>query len=367
MPAAIYLSASHQESLDPSRKPVVRPSSTSATSTSKAESVPRTIDALLRLRAISYPQDHILSYPKSGIDFVDYNLQQLDVFAWRAGNHYGQYIPARKSSTEKPHVVALLGVSNFEYLITLLALIKLGHTVLLLSTRITVPAIESLLNAASASTIIVDRRHLRTAREVQNLLPQLQLFEVIDRPVFEFSIEAHGDTQLDSQLDPEIEAQNIALIVHSSGMQTQGLQFVELKAYNSIGSTGHPKPIFQTHKSCLANYSSSMNMKSFITMPLFHNYGVCSFFRAIYARKSIHFYNAELPLTHDNLVKIFQVHNFEIFYGVPYTLKLLSESQTGIDLLQGLKLVMYGGSACPDDLGNLLVENGVNLMGHYGA
>ncbi|KAK1240278.1 hypothetical protein MKX08_007720 [Trichoderma sp. CBMAI-0020] len=349
MPAAIYLSASHQGSLDPSREPVVRPSPTSAANASKAESVPRTIDALLRLRAISYPQDHIVSYPRSGIDFVDYNLQQLDVFAWRAANHYEQHIPARKSSNEKPHVVALLGVSNFEYLITLLALIKLGHTVLLLSTRITVPAIESLINATSASTIIADRKHLSTAKEIQNLLPRLQLCQVIDRPVFEFSIEAHGDTQLDSHLDPEIEAQNIALIVHSSG------------------STGHPKPIFQTHKSCLANYASSMNMKSFITMPLFHNYGVCSFFRAIHCRKSIHFYNAELPLTHDNLLKIFQANNFEIFYGVPYTLKLLSESQTGIDLLQELKLVMYGGSACPDDLGNLLVENGVNLIGHYGA
>lgn len=205
---------------------MVRPSSTSITNTSKPESAPRTIDALLRLRAISYPEDHIVSYPKSGIDFVDYNLRQLDVFAWRAANHYGQHIPARKSSDEKPHVVALLGVSNFEYLITLLALIKLGHTVLLLSTRITVPAIESLINATSASTILVDRRHLSTAREVQNLLPLLQLFEVIDRPVFEFSIEAHGDTQLDSHLDPEIEAQNIALIVHSSGMRTQGLQFI---------------------------------------------------------------------------------------------------------------------------------------------
>jgi acyl-CoA synthetase (AMP-forming)/AMP-acid ligase II len=208
MPAAIYLSASHQESLD---------------NISKPESVPRTIDALLRLRAISYPQEHIVSYPKSGIDFVDYNLQQLDVFAWRAANHYEQLIPARKSSKEKPHVVALLGVSNFEYLITLLALIKLGHTVLLLSTRITVPAIESLINATSATTIIVDRKHLSTAKEIQNLLPSLQLFDMISRPVFEFPIEAHGDTQLDSHLDPEIEAQNIALIIHSSGKMTETL------------------------------------------------------------------------------------------------------------------------------------------------
>lgn len=229
MPAAIYVTASHQASLDPSRKPIVRPSSTLSTNISKPESVPRTIDALLRLRAISHPQDHIVSYPKSGIDFIDYNLQQLDVFAWRVANHYEQHIPARKSSKEKPHVVALLGVSNFEYLITLLALIKLGHTVLLLSTRITVPAIESLISTTSASTIIVDRKHLSTAREIQNLLPSLQLFEIIDRQVFEFSIEAHGDTQLDSHLDPETETENIALIVHSSGRRTEAYTCLKYK------------------------------------------------------------------------------------------------------------------------------------------
>lgn len=78
-------------------------------------------------------------------------------------------------------------------------------------------------------------------------------------------------------------------------------------------------------------------------------------------------YNADLPLTQDYLVKIMREHQFEIFYGVPYALKLLSESEQGIRLLQQLKIVMYGGSACPDELGNSLVENGVNLVGHYGA
>ena len=52
---------------------------------------------------------------------------------------------------------------------------------------------------------------------------------------------------------------------------------------------------------------------------------------------------------------------------MPYALKLLSESDEGIELLRQLKIVMYGGSACPDTLGDLLVSNGVNLVGHYGA
>lgn len=47
-------------------------------------------------------------------------------------------------------------------------------------------------------------------------------------------------------------------------------------------------------------------------------------------------------------------------------LKLLGESEAGIRLLQSFKIVTYGGAACPDELGDRLVENGVKLVGHYG-
>lgn len=198
---------------------------TTPTTTLKPDSALQTVDALVRQRAINYPNDHIVSYPTSGVDFVDYNLQQLDVFAWRAANRYAQSIPVRKSSEEKPRVVAVWGLSNFEYLITLLALTKLGHAVLLVSTRITVEAVESLVKATSAATIIVDKKHYNTAKEVQQLVPSLELLDFVDRAVFEYSIEAHGDTQLDAHLDPEVETHNIAFIIHSSGKLSRCIMF----------------------------------------------------------------------------------------------------------------------------------------------
>lgn len=110
-----------------------------------------------------------------------------------------------------------------------------------------------------------------------------------------------------------------------------------------------------------------MGMRSLITLPLFHNHGICNMFRTIYSRKAMYLYNADLPLTQEHLTNIMREHDFEIFYDVPYALKLLSETDDGIRLLKHLKIVMYGGSACPDDLGNLLVDRGVNLVSHYGA
>ncbi|KAK4916127.1 hypothetical protein LTR66_017038, partial [Elasticomyces elasticus] len=112
-----------------------------------------------------------------------------------------------------------------------------------------------------------------------------------------------------------------------------------------------------------------MNMPGFITLPLFHAHGLSSVFRSFTSYKKIFMYNASLPVTKDNLLQILNNYGseLEIFYGVPYALKLLSETEEGIQRLAQMKAVMFGGSACPDGLGDLLVENGVNLISHYGT
>jgi hypothetical protein len=51
-----------------------------------------------------------------------------------------------------------------------------------------------------------------------------------------------------------------------------------------------------------------------------------------------------------------QKYRFDIFYGVLYALKLLGESSEGIAALASLKVVMFGGLACPDALGDKSVD-----------
>jgi acyl-coenzyme A synthetase/AMP-(fatty) acid ligase len=144
-------------------------------------------------------------------------------------------------------------------------------------------------------------------------------------------------------------AHKIAFIIHSSG------------------STGLPKPIFQSNGACLSNYSSSFGYRAFLTLPLYHNHGLSSFFRAIYSGKEISMFNANLPLSGTSLIEAMTAVKPESFHGVPYALKLLAESDPGVRVLQDCKLVLFGGSSCPDDLGDRLVDAGVYLVGHYGA
>lgn len=148
---------------------------------------------------------------------------------------------------------------------------------------------------------------------------------------------------------PEKEVRKIAVIIHSSG------------------STGLPKPIYLTNRSCLAAFSTNLGMRALLTSPLFHSHGFYEVFRSIYSAKPIFLCNYELPLTRESVMQMIDAVKPDLFHCVPYVIKLLAEAEEGIRALAKVKLVLYGGSGCPDDLGDRLVEEGVYLCGNYGA
>ncbi|KAL4929845.1 putative NRPS-like enzyme [Aspergillus undulatus] len=314
------------------------------------EKEPLTVDELVRHRASLGSSQPVVYYPRTGIEYSEFPLQQLDTFAFRVAKELAERIRPRKTSSEAPTVVALLGPSDLNYLVLLLAVTKLGHAGLLLSTRISVEAHVSLIGKTNAQHIFVHASLKDTAEKVKERVPELQVHDIPSEESYDYLIPDEPiDTNLLSHLDPEVEAKHLAWIIHSSG------------------STGLPKPIFQTQRAAVKNYAGNMNMRGLITLPLYHNHGICCLFRTIYSCKTLHLYNPGLPLTSQYLVDIMRSYSFEIFYGVPYALKLLAESKEGIAALADLKAVMFGGSPCPDSLGNLLVENGVNLIAHYGS
>lgn len=307
---------------------------------------PRTITELISQRARQHPDEPILGYPSSGVDYVEYTSSQLEAFSQVAAAQYAKELPLRYSSDEDAQVVALLGASNLDYVIATLALSRLGFTVLFLSTRISKSAYESLLDATNCDYILADDAFARMTKAIRADRPSLNVLKILDKMQYQ----QNAMQSLDGQtLDLDNETKKISWIIHSSG------------------STGPPKPIYQTHHAALRNYENNMDMRGFITLPLFHAHGLSSVFRAFTSLKKIYMYNASLPLTSQSLLQVLHEHKFEIFYGVPYALKLLSESGEGIKALAELQIVMFGGSACPDSLGNILVDGGVNLISHYGT
>jgi len=316
----------------------------------QSQAPPYTIDQLIRPFSQEVPDEPIVSYPSSGTEYVDYTFRQLDVFAFRLAQKYKFIIPQRTASSDPETVVGLLGLSSFEYFISILALTKLGHTVLFLSTRLSTVAYASLLQSTGAKHLLIDSSFRGIAEKLKNTVPFLGVFDILDSSAYASAAEnEQTDTRLDHRFDPAAESAKTAWIIHSSG------------------STGLPKPIFQTHSAALNNYSSNLELKGLITLSLYHAHGIGSVFRAIHSRKQIYMYNADLPQNQQYLLIIMERYDFQIFYGVPYALKILGETKEGIAALAKLKVVMFGGSACPDALGDRSVNNGVNLISHYGA
>ena len=52
---------------------------------------------------------------------------------------------------------------------------------------------------------------------------------------------------------------------------------------------------------------------------------------------------------------------------MPYVLKLLAEKREGIEVLKKCKVVSTSGSRCPDELGDLLVNEGIYFGTAFGA
>ena len=86
----------------------------------------------------------------------------------------------------------------------------------------------------------------------------------------------------------------------------------------------------------------------------------------MYMRKTIYFLNPDLPMTCEGLTEAIHAVKPGTFASVPYTLKLLAEQTPGIEALKSVAQVIFTGSSCPDDLGDRLVEQGVNLAAFIG-
>ncbi|KAL4884773.1 hypothetical protein BJY04DRAFT_233049 [Aspergillus karnatakaensis] len=330
------------------RKALGSPTKLPPTPPAETESPLYTINDIL-LQRVSYPPDTpLVGYPRTphGIsNFAFYTAKDLDKFANGAVQTLQSSGLEKFSDPIENRVVAILGPSNLDYIISLFALSRLGYAVLLLSTRLSTEAYVNLLAKTNCNHILYSSTTEKAVGSIRGIVPDIATLLIPDYPAYSLCTES---TDLQAPSQPE-RGRKWAFIIHSSG------------------STGLPKPIFQTHSACIANYSTSNSYRALLTLPLYHNHGLCTFFRSLSKAKPIAIYNANLPLMGQSILEVMEVFQPESFHGVPYVLKLLSEVNGGVEALAKCQQVLFGGSSCPDDLGDYLVNNDVRLISHYGA
>ena len=307
------------------------------------------VDDLIRQRAEEEDQAILIAYPKTDKALSDYDRFSAGRIDTCVSNVVEKLIQKdltwQTGAEGASFVVGLLGPSNFEYIINMFALVRLGYTVLLLSPRLSTNAYESLLEEAHCTILVTSNAssqavgHVKQKRHVKTLL-------II--PKNDFDADRSAARERPGERRETSTSQGVAFIMHSSG------------------STGLPKCIYLTHAACIHNFRSGYPLECFITVPLYHMHGHSSLYRAMYRRRLCYIYNASLPLTGTNLVTALNAVRPQLLLTVPYGLKLLSESQSGISALRNCQKVSYAGSNCPDELGEYLSACGVQLVSTFG-
>ncbi|KAK4561065.1 hypothetical protein LTR86_005020 [Recurvomyces mirabilis] len=267
------------------------------------------------------------------------------------------------TNLSKRQTVGLLCPSTPDFLFTWLALMRLGHAVLLIAPQCQPAAIANLCSTCEVSLLIYDDVYTDLAQESSTVakgslqVATLPFSSITQRESLEkMCIE-------DLPVRQAANEEDVAYLHHTSGT-----------------SSGMPKPIPQTHRAgcgVLPSFHDGREAATFTTTPLYHG-GIADLFRAWTSRAPIWLFpGKKVPITASNIVKCLDLaasaHSrirlapVKYFSSVPYVLQMMEGDDRGLRYLQSMDVVGVGGAALPPEVGDRLVNEGVNLISRFGS
>ncbi|EPQ26199.1 uncharacterized protein PFL1_06135 [Pseudozyma flocculosa PF-1] len=306
--------------------------------------------------AIEVPRSPAAATPELDPEqcFDSYTFRQIDDVASRLSRAYAASI-ARRGLGQEPIVVGFIVNASLDILVAQIAILKLGHVSAFFSPNSSAAALAHLVKSTAAPFLFHDVDHAAVAHEAAAQLcarggaspvvgPQINLGAL--KSAGSEPIDGHGGAAPNVTVD----SGDCLMIMHSSG------------------STGLPKPLRLSHASQMALFTAERFPDLFHMLPLFHHFGQICLWRCIASGR-------KATLTHGILnaaeltamMKASSAHGSAWFIGVPLLVKMLAEHVDAVRELARFDRVILGGSACPTEIGEALVDRGVRLVVIYGA
>ena len=150
--------------------------------------------------------------------------------------------------------------------------------------------------------------------------------------------------------------------------------------HTSGTSTGLPKPIPQSHHAAvgvLPSLCHGEDKATFTTTPLYHG-GIADCFRAWTSGALIWLFpGREIPITAANILRSLECAQraeksgnspkVQYFSSVPYVLQMMAVEIKGLQKLRQMEIVGVGGAALPQNIGDDLVQQDINLISRFGS
>jgi len=330
----------------------------------------KTTNDFIDAQAKRIPDAPAVGFPQPGAasedewDYLLFTFQDVLKSLRRTATHLSKRLPEHRST------VALLSPSTPEFLFTWLALMRLGHAVLLIAPQCQPSAIAHLCRSCHVNVLIHDEVYLEQATEASNLFGEQtgSRLDIVDLPVLQQLTRDGSIAGSHSEKDvaaAKVQETDVAYLHHTSGT-----------------SSGMPKPIPQTHRAglgVLPSFQDGARAATFTTTPLYHG-GIADLFRAWTSGALIWLFpGKKVPITATNVVKCLDVTRntheetpertapVKYFSSVPYVLQLIESTPRGLEYLRTMSIVGVGGAALPPEVGDRLVQSGVNLISRFGS
>ncbi|KAH8691535.1 hypothetical protein BGW36DRAFT_388500 [Talaromyces proteolyticus] len=273
-------------------------------------------------------------------------------FADLAGavEHLSTWIKDNVAVGEEPATLAYMGTNDVRYVAFILACMRLGHAVLLLSSRNSEEASLHVLKATACTRFVYSPERSREIEALKTADPSLDVYEVPSLwEVFDRSTTSSFALNSDATATSDQE-DRVVIYIHSSG--TTGLpKPVPLTNgyFSALVETGRlPTPPGRV--SSLV-FVAEKEKHLFVMSPFFHFMGLLSMITPIFFSTPL-VLGPDKPLTSELLSQIIDDTNAKTAILPPSILEEFSSSDIGLKCLGRFCMVAYGGAPLAAEAGN---------------
>jgi thioester reductase-like protein len=333
----------------------------------------KTVNDLLEAQAQAHPNRPAVGFPGPiGPQDGKWDTSVLTFDEARRGRDYtaNKLVLEHQEVLQERQIIGLLCPSTPEFLFTWLASMRLGHAVLLIAPQCQPPAIASLCISCGVSLLLYNDVYEEQARRASEDAKELGQELCVSALPFNGTESRRENFLSPNGINKEqplpvvaVKESDIAYLHHTSGT-----------------SSGMPKPIPQTHLAgvgVLPSLKDGHEAATFTTTPLYHG-GIADLFRAWTSSAMIWLFPGKhVPITASNIIRCLDVAEdrsreqrtppVKYFSSVPYVLQMMEADSCGLRYLQEMDIVGVGGAALPAEVGDRLVNNGVNLISRFGS